>query len=226
MSYRSKAERERENWLMLPEAVAHICLADKCGEKDARPNLLKALADDVLGPLRWEQGKGDRPQPFGSGNIPAPSDTPPLGRAWLTAKIRWKTGRVRDDWSEHTTGKWRVLLILRFTVSQQWPLTPPSTADREWGAPKDRNRLRQTRTNPEKERAGKGLMLCFSDGNFPDQQSMSNKALLKKVNECLENAKLATVKMDSLLRASGRRHKKTALCWPGQQRPKAHHSKR
>src|SRR5262249_29285955 len=101
MPYKSKAERERENWMMLPEAAAHIRSADRCNEKAARHQLVKALADGVrvLGPLRWDRETGDKPSPFGDTPVTVPTDTPPSGRDWLTARIRWKTGRVRDDWS-------------------------------------------------------------------------------------------------------------------------------
>jgi hypothetical protein len=53
MPYKSKAERE--NWMMLPEVVAHIRSADRCDEKVARQQLANALAYGVrvLGPLRW-----------------------------------------------------------------------------------------------------------------------------------------------------------------------------
>jgi hypothetical protein len=130
MPYKSKAECERENWMMLPEVVAHIRSADSCDEKVARQLLVKALADGVrvLGPLRWAREKDDKPRPFGYTPATVPTDTPPLGRDWLTAKIRWKTGRVRDDWSQDRNGKWRLLLILRFKVEQQWPLSLPSDA--------------------------------------------------------------------------------------------------
>ena len=44
---------------------------------------LKALADglSVLGPLKWEKEKDDKPPPFGYTPAIVPSDTPPLGRA-------------------------------------------------------------------------------------------------------------------------------------------------
>jgi len=126
MPYKSEAERERENWMTLPEAVAHIRSADCCDEKVARQQLVKALADGVLGPLRWDREEDDKPPPFGYAPATVPTDAPPLGRDWLAAIIRWKTGTVRDDWSEHRNGKWRLLLIHRFKVKQQWPLSSAS----------------------------------------------------------------------------------------------------
>jgi hypothetical protein len=132
MPYRSKAERERENWMTLPEAVVHISLADNCGDETvARRQLVMALADGELWPLKWEKERGGRVAPsFGYTAVPAPTDTPPRGRDWLQAKIRWKTGKVRDDWSEHQDGKWRVLLIHRLSVEKHWPFpTVPHNAE-------------------------------------------------------------------------------------------------
>ena len=129
MPYKTKAERERENWMTLPEAVTHIRTADRCDKRAARRQLIAALADGlrVLGPLKWGRERDDRLPPFGSTSITTPTDTPPPGRAWLEAKIRWKAGRVRDDWGEYKPGKWRVLLILRHSVLRQWQ--PPGPTD-------------------------------------------------------------------------------------------------
>jgi hypothetical protein len=128
MPYKSKAEQESERWMTLPETLAHICSVENCGEKAAQREAVKALADGVrvLGPLKWERERADRQPPFGTTSITAPTDTPPLGAAWLEAKIRWKTGRVRDDWGEYKPGKWRLLLILRSKVVNLWRLSPAS----------------------------------------------------------------------------------------------------
>jgi hypothetical protein len=208
MPYKSKAESERENWVTLPVAVAHIRAADRCEEKDARRQLIKALADGprILGPLRWEKGKGDKPPPFGYTPMTVPTDTPPLGRDWLTARIRWEAGRVHDDWSEHKNGKWRVLLILRSKVEQHWPLTP-ATAVGKAPIVKHRERLKKTRAKPEVDRAARALKVLYPDGNIPDQPSLHNKALLGIVNDCLAGMTpaLRPVKIDSCLRAADRR---------------------
>jgi hypothetical protein len=122
MPYKTKAELERERWMTLPEAVAHIRSVDKCNECEARRQLIAALADGVrvLGPLKWEREPGDRGAPFGVSSITGPTG-PPLGGAWSEAEINSKTGRVRDDWD---SGKWRVLLILRQGVLGTWQSTP------------------------------------------------------------------------------------------------------
>jgi hypothetical protein len=129
MPYKTKAELERKDWMTLLEVVAHICSTDKCDERIARRELIAVLADNwrVLGPLRWERDRDDRPPPFGATAIIAPTDAPPLGAAWSKAKINWKTGRVQNDWGEYKPGKWRLLLISRHHVARHWP--PPSGID-------------------------------------------------------------------------------------------------
>jgi len=106
MPYNSKAELAREKWVTVLEVVAHLQSADKCDEEDARQQLRKALADEVLGPLKWDQ---EKPPSIGYSPIAVPTDTPPLGRAWLTAKIRWKVGKVRNDWGDYKYRKWRAI---------------------------------------------------------------------------------------------------------------------
>lgn len=122
MPYKTKTERERENWMTLPEAVDQIRSADNCDERSARRLLVSALSDGLrgLGLLKWERESGDQPPPFGTTSITTSTDTPPLGRDWLDAKIRWRTGRVRDDWGEYKSGKWRVLLLSRHGISRHW----------------------------------------------------------------------------------------------------------
>jgi hypothetical protein len=136
LPYKTKADQEREKWMTLPEAVAHICSALGCDERGGRRQLIAALSDGAryLQHLKWEREQNDRLTPIGYSPGIIPMDTPPLGRTWLEAKIRWKTGRVRDDWGGYNPGKWRVLLISRYGVARLWPL-PASFDAVELGAP-------------------------------------------------------------------------------------------
>jgi hypothetical protein len=127
MPYKSKADRERENWMTLPEAVNHICKIENISESNAREQLLAALVDGELWPLKWQRKRGDRAPPFGHSAVPSPTDTPPRGSACLAAKIRWKTGRVRDDWGEHKQEKLRLLLVHRHTVLRLWSTSKPDS---------------------------------------------------------------------------------------------------
>jgi hypothetical protein len=132
MPYKTTAEKEREKWMTLPEAVTHIRSADGCDEEEARRQLIAALAEGLrpLGVLKWERERNDRSPPMGYTPATTPTDTPPTGPAWLKAKIRWKDGRVRDDWGEYKPGKWRVLLIQRHSVHRVWHSREANTESR------------------------------------------------------------------------------------------------
>lgn len=206
MPYQTKADCERENWMTLPEAVTHIIsAADGCDEPAARRQLIAALADGlrVLGPLKWERERGDRPPPFGTTSIVTPTDTPPLGHAWLGAKIRWKTGRVRDDWGEYKNGKWRVLLIRRHTVARYWQPSPPSEPTAPVGpAISNANAadvvvpFARRRPGP-KTRKGKSIIDAMKEDIRANEltvealRAMSDKKLLSKYGEKFDAARTA-----------------------------------
>jgi hypothetical protein len=125
MPYKTTAEKEREKWMTLPEAVIHIRSADGCDEEEARRQLIAALADldahrlAPLGPRRWAQEDGVQM-----------SGLAPVGPVWLEAQINWETGTVRDDWDAANYGKWRLLLISRWRVYHQWPSREANTDSR------------------------------------------------------------------------------------------------
>src|SRR5665213_2915185 len=56
MSYKSTATRERENWMTLPEAINHICVANQWDEVTAQLQLRFALADETDNGLRNPEG--------------------------------------------------------------------------------------------------------------------------------------------------------------------------
>jgi hypothetical protein len=108
--------------MTLLEGVVHVCKAENVrDEREAHRQLKAALVEGDLWPLKWEKERGDRVPPFGYTPAVTPTDTPPRGHAWLEANINWKSGKVRDDWSEHKYAKWRVLLFHRLTVLRHWP---------------------------------------------------------------------------------------------------------
>jgi hypothetical protein len=126
MPYRTKAELDRENWKTIPDTITDICATDDCEPKAARHQLRKALAAGDLWPLRWQLEKRDRvPERKPPGSFAVPDDLPPREQVWSDAKIRWKTGKVRDDWGDYNKGKWRVLLIHRLSVAQYWKSPTP-----------------------------------------------------------------------------------------------------
>jgi hypothetical protein len=59
MPYKSEDERKAEEWVSLPEAVAHITQTEKCSISAARRQLISALVDASLGLLRWKREKDD-----------------------------------------------------------------------------------------------------------------------------------------------------------------------
>lgn len=183
----------------MPEAVAHICSADRCDERTAHQQIIKALADGlrVLGPLRWDTEKDDRPPPFGSTPITTPTDTPPIGRFWSETKIRWKTGRVRDDWSEHKNGKWRVPLILRAKVAQHWPHAPALNSAA--GAPVA-GQARAPRKQTKRELARTELRAEYPSGIPSDEPE---PVAIKKIGDRLtrRHGKEFSISNDTILRA-------------------------
>jgi hypothetical protein len=177
MPHKTKGELEREDWMTLPEVVGNICSADKCDERVARSELIAVLTHDwrVLGPLRWERERDDRPPGIGVTSIIAPTDTPPLGAVWSKAKINWKTGRVRGDWGEYKPGKWRVLLISRHHVARHWsqPSTPDATppANSNLGNLVSNNKARKRGRKSDVANRIKGLMeKDLSEGGLTRQE--------------------------------------------------------
>jgi hypothetical protein len=211
MPYKTKAERERENWMTLPDAVAHIRSSDQCDDVGViHRQLHAALAEGALKPLRWEREPDDRPPPFGYTPIMSAPDTPPIGHDWLGAKICWNTGKVRDDWSEHKNGKWRVLLVHRLSMVRLWPPSTPSDMSTGTSHAKEAmehaKKSKQHRASPQTDRARKALAELYPNC-VPDQSSKPNKVLLREVNNHLasKTPPLGPVKIDSLTRAADRR---------------------
>ena len=168
MPYKSKAEQEAELWMTLPQAIAHICAADHINEVSARRELLNALADDAFRSrtqflVRWQDGLRISGQ--ATSEQPGTPDVPPRGREWLQAKIRWDSGKVRNE-GEYKHGKWRVVLIRRSTVFRLWPsrLSPDANAElgssensvslsqrKSGGRPTARNQVRDALSKMQRE---------------------------------------------------------------------------
>jgi hypothetical protein len=85
---------------------------------------------------------------------------------------------------------------------------PQPNADAEKQSAQPRKRCKQRRASPQVDRAAQALKVLYPNGDIPTQDSVSNKVLLKKVNECLASMTppLDSVKMDSFLRAAKRRN--------------------
>jgi hypothetical protein len=105
LPYKSKAERKRELFVTLAEAIDRISKQDKCSWDEAKDQVRAALADNAIGPLRWEDER------------PAEVSTAPIDRDfWQKADIR-RDGSVFDRWRERS----RTLLIAKHMIFQLWP---------------------------------------------------------------------------------------------------------
>ena len=132
MPYVAKAEAKRARWMTLAEAVAHVCESDGCTAKAAEVQLRKALGDGTI--MTWW---GDQPLPPPRGSPPtiqpddAPSARPGHGTAyWQSVQIRGAevfdppdsalTDVARAMVGAAKVGWWRVLLVLRHSVTAIW----------------------------------------------------------------------------------------------------------
>ena len=109
MPYKSKTERKRELFMTLAEAINRISKQDKCSWDEARDQIRAALADNALGPLRWE----DR-------LVYIVNDYPLVERRFWQREARIRRGRVFDPCAK----QWRTLLILKHSIFQHWPEPP------------------------------------------------------------------------------------------------------
>jgi len=149
LPYKSKAEQEAELWMTLPQAITHICGADHISEVNARRELLKALADDAFRSriqflVRWQDDA--RISGAATPDQIGPPDVPPRAQQWAQAKIRWASGKVRNDWGEYKHGKWRMVLVRRSTVLRLWPFCPNPEANAELGSSENSVSLSQRKS--------------------------------------------------------------------------------
>jgi hypothetical protein len=159
MSYTSKAQRERAEWMTLVEVVNHIRTVERCEQTAALDQLRRALSDGEI-PNRWAADL--RPLPFFHfGDPPNFSDDQvPTGAGyWLHALIFLDgDGRVIDQPFHHGEVEGEVLpserqvrprglFLLRSRVLELWPLQNPvahcesenDSADDARGPPKRRS---------------------------------------------------------------------------------------
>jgi hypothetical protein len=121
MPYVFRPERERAYWRTLPEIVDHICAVDGCDRDAARQQIRKALADNVLGPLKWEEDRRSTPLNIGGATADL-DDPPPRDAGWLEAEIDWDAGTVLEFVPEcQRLARRRVLLVRLQAVAHVWP---------------------------------------------------------------------------------------------------------
>jgi hypothetical protein len=117
LAYKSKAERKRELFMTLAEAINRISKQDKCSWGEAKDQIRAALADNAIGPLRWEDER------------PTAVSTAPIDRDfWQKADIR-QDGRVFDPWGKRL----RTLLVIKHMIFQLWPERSAASAGSKSG---------------------------------------------------------------------------------------------
>jgi hypothetical protein len=88
--------------MTLPDAIDWISKQNNCSRRAATLWIRAALADDAIGPLRWEDGL---------------MDYPPVDRQFWLVEARIRRRRVFDP----SAKRWRTLLIGKHSVFQIWP---------------------------------------------------------------------------------------------------------
>jgi hypothetical protein len=107
-------ERQRAQWITLAEAIDWISKQHNCSRRAAILQMRAALADDAIGPLRWED---------------AWLDYPPVDRQFWLVEARIRRGRVFDP----SAKRWRTLLIGKHSIFQLWPERSVASAGSESG---------------------------------------------------------------------------------------------
>jgi hypothetical protein len=103
--------------MTLAEAINRISKQDNCTWDEAKDQIRAVLADNAIGPLRWEDER-----PTAASTAPVDPDF------WEKADIR-RDGKVFDPW----TKRWRTLLIPKQSIFQIWPEQTAASAGSESG---------------------------------------------------------------------------------------------
>jgi hypothetical protein len=88
--------------MTLAEAIDWISKQSNCSRRAATLRIRAALAQDAIGPLRWEDGL---------------MDYPPVDSQFWLVEARIQRGRVFDP----SVKRWRTLLIGKQSIFQIWP---------------------------------------------------------------------------------------------------------
>jgi hypothetical protein len=224
------------DWEPLAVALKRV-IAAGASEDEAKLNLCGAVADQKIRVrvriAKSDRGRGG--QVFFGGNVGVPPHLASSDFDWKLSRpfAQWQIGPML---AEHYLwiGGWEnrpidlielstadVIDVLISGASVQRVQTVDQTAmvavaaegvsepsaDPEKRGAQTRERLKQRRGRREVDRAAKALKVLYPNDDIPAQDSVPNKALLKRVNETLANMTppLDLVKMDTVLRATNRR---------------------
>ena len=173
MPYKTKAERERENWLTGKEAIDRIQLSERCQPRVAWRQLQNAIADKVIA-VKWDSKFS---LPFDS-DRPPDEETPPNHESfWRNTLMRYSDAFVLDyrvyrpigdpdaftEFAVERGGFYRPILVARRAVETHWPIElgfPETTSKpqasstlKKKGRPSPAEAIRQTLSQMKKEGA-------------------------------------------------------------------------
>jgi hypothetical protein len=123
LPYKSKAEREREQWMTRSEAIALIAKLDGCDRRSASKQFADLLGDGVLR-FKWE----DLPKPI----RPVIGVAAPDSMDWR--QVRFRRDKVFDQW---WTRQWRRPLFHRDDILRPWKESSVASAVSENGQATD-----------------------------------------------------------------------------------------
>ena len=95
MPYLSIAEKERQLWMTLPEAVAHVRSVERCELQEAQQQIRKALADGAI-LTRWEGNGPIEVLDDGGLKYKGPRSPPRADKMWLAIYLDWDSGAMVD----------------------------------------------------------------------------------------------------------------------------------
>jgi hypothetical protein len=128
MPYRSKAERERPNWMTLRQAVVHVAVAEKCEPGEALHQLRLALGEADI-PARWAADPPPLIPGMYSVELPeifSPEQVPRDARYWGRVTILLSGDcRVLHQSEEQSLPSPRELLLLISRVLELWSNPTP-----------------------------------------------------------------------------------------------------
>jgi hypothetical protein len=197
------------DWESLPDALRRV-MATGVTEDEAKADLCRAVADGKIA-VRVRVATSDhgmRGQVFSDGNVGVP---PHLG----PNDLNWVLSRPLKPWSigpklvEHYSwsGGWQerpLDLIELWATDVVKILCSGRNQPPQVQAQPVKPRKSHRHGGPKLERAGRAIRELYPVA-IPDQATLSNAALCKRVGEYLKINQLPDVSDDTILRATGRR---------------------
>jgi hypothetical protein len=197
-------------WERLADALKRV-VATGISEHDAQVSLCRAISERKIRVALWlgifERGEfrllhGIAPNV----GLIMPADITPQD-------FDWSESRPLKPWRNDTMGgmfrDWHRDRIELYSADVTRVLVTRTTPQQSVAAKPAERKANQIpgRTQPARERAKKALDAIYPTA-IPKQSAVPNKVLLAKVNEWLKANRELAVKLDSVLRAAGRRKDK------------------